>query len=243
MAGAGYKSFTSGDILTASQVNTYLMDQNIVNFASTAARSSAIPSPWKGLTTFLSDNNRIEIYDGSAWKTVYTQIFASSSARASALPSPPEGLMTYLSDDKRLEVYNGTAWKIVYLPPTAYTPTLNNAVRSSGSLYYSVAGNTMFIQGVLTMTSVSGAADISLPSGFTYNTNSWISRAITGINYYTIGAVNYIGTCDYASATTARFIVFNASGTYTSASTFSSTVPATWASGDKISVNMTVQIA
>jgi hypothetical protein len=200
MAGLGYKLFASGEVLTAANLQGYAVDQS-------------------------------------------TMVFASSAARTTALATPSQGMVTLLTDDNRIEVYNGTAWKIVYLPPMAYTPTLTSAVRSSGSLYYSVAGNTMFIQGVLTMTSVSGAADMSLPSGFTYNTNSWISRAITGINYYTIGANNYIGTCDYASATTARFVVFNASGTYTTVSTFSSTIPATWASGDKISVNMAIALA
>ena len=70
MAGAGYKSFTSGDVLTASQVNTYLMDQAVMTFASSAARGSAIASPSEGMSTYLSDANRMEIYDGATWKTV-----------------------------------------------------------------------------------------------------------------------------------------------------------------------------
>lgn len=70
MAGAGYKNFTSGDVLTASQVNTYLMDQAVMLFASAAARTTALPSPAEGLTSYLTDSNRMEIFDGSVWRTV-----------------------------------------------------------------------------------------------------------------------------------------------------------------------------
>ena len=41
MAGAGAKLFVSGDVLTAAQVNTYLMDQAVMVFASAAARDAA----------------------------------------------------------------------------------------------------------------------------------------------------------------------------------------------------------
>jgi hypothetical protein len=63
------KVFVSGEILTASDVNTQLMDQTIMTFAGTAARGSAIPSPTEGMTTYLQDSDIVSIYDGSAWKT------------------------------------------------------------------------------------------------------------------------------------------------------------------------------
>jgi hypothetical protein len=37
MAGAGANLFVSGNVLTAAQVNTYLMDQTIMRFASDVA--------------------------------------------------------------------------------------------------------------------------------------------------------------------------------------------------------------
>jgi hypothetical protein len=67
MAGAGFKTWVDGDILTAGDVNTYLMDQAVMVFADAAARSSAITSPTEGMVTFLKDNNLFQVYDGSAW--------------------------------------------------------------------------------------------------------------------------------------------------------------------------------
>jgi hypothetical protein len=68
MAGLGKKTFTAGDVLIAGDVNGYLMDQTVMNFASAAARSSAIPVPSTGMTSYRSDINQIESYDGSSWR-------------------------------------------------------------------------------------------------------------------------------------------------------------------------------
>jgi len=67
MAGLGRKVFTAGDVLTASDVQSYLMDQTVMNFAGTAARASAIATPTEGMVTYLADTNAVEVYDGAAY--------------------------------------------------------------------------------------------------------------------------------------------------------------------------------
>jgi hypothetical protein len=67
MAGAGKKTFTAGETLTASDVNTYLMEQSVMVFGGTAARSSAIPTPSDGMVTYNQTNNALEAYNGSEW--------------------------------------------------------------------------------------------------------------------------------------------------------------------------------
>jgi hypothetical protein len=68
MAGAGYRLFNTGDILTAAQVNNYLMQQSVMVFASAAARTTAISGVLaEGMITYLQDTNALEVYDGSAW--------------------------------------------------------------------------------------------------------------------------------------------------------------------------------
>ena len=42
MAGAGYKLFNTGDVLTAAQVNTYLQQQTVMVFADATARTAAL---------------------------------------------------------------------------------------------------------------------------------------------------------------------------------------------------------
>ncbi len=68
MAGAGYKLFNTGDVLTAAQVNTYLMEQTVMVFADAAARTSALSGVLtEGMVSYLKDTNAVEKYDGSAW--------------------------------------------------------------------------------------------------------------------------------------------------------------------------------
>jgi hypothetical protein len=65
-AGQGFKTFTTGEVLTAGDVNGYLM-QGINVFASTAARDAAITSPQEGQFAFTKDTNGLWYYDGAAW--------------------------------------------------------------------------------------------------------------------------------------------------------------------------------
>jgi hypothetical protein len=67
MAGAGFRTFAAGEVLTAANVNTYLMQQSIMSFAGTAARASAITSPVEGYMTYLQDTDQLSYYTGSAY--------------------------------------------------------------------------------------------------------------------------------------------------------------------------------
>jgi len=56
------KVFVAGEILTAADVNTNLMDQAVMVFDDAAARTAAIPSPVEGMVTYLKDTDNLEKY-------------------------------------------------------------------------------------------------------------------------------------------------------------------------------------
>jgi hypothetical protein len=69
MAGAGYKTFLDGEVLEAVEVNTYLMDQVIMVFPSSAARDSALGgNVAEGMFSYLTDTNSFQFYDGAGWQ-------------------------------------------------------------------------------------------------------------------------------------------------------------------------------
>lgn len=76
MAGAGFRTFAVGEVLTANNVNTYLMQQAVMVFATAAARSSAITAPSEGMVTYLSDSNSLWYYSGTAWVQIVTDPLA-----------------------------------------------------------------------------------------------------------------------------------------------------------------------
>ncbi len=68
MAGAGFKLFQNGSVLLASEVNTFMMEQQIMVFAGTAARGTALPSPSEGMFAFLKDTDTLTYFDGTDWQ-------------------------------------------------------------------------------------------------------------------------------------------------------------------------------
>lgn len=71
MAGAGYKNFVDGDILTATQVDTYLMEQAVMVFDNATARTTALSGVVaEGMISYLKDTNAVEKYDGSSWSAI-----------------------------------------------------------------------------------------------------------------------------------------------------------------------------
>jgi hypothetical protein len=67
---AGWFDFVNGQTLPASRVQDYLMDQTVMVFASSAARTTALPSPTAGMVTYLIDSGNLWFYTGSAWTLV-----------------------------------------------------------------------------------------------------------------------------------------------------------------------------
>jgi hypothetical protein len=70
-AGQGFKTFTSGDVLTAADVNGYLM-QGVNVFANATERDAEITSPQEGQFAYLKDTNVTTYYTGSAWANLDT---------------------------------------------------------------------------------------------------------------------------------------------------------------------------
>ena len=80
MAGAGVKLFTAGSQLTATEVNTYLMDQVVAYFADSAARDAAFggagePNLSAGRLAYLFSDNKLYLYDNTNnWVEIGAQI-------------------------------------------------------------------------------------------------------------------------------------------------------------------------
>ena len=97
MAGAGYKLFNTGDVLTAAQVNTYLMEQTVMRFATTTARDTALSGVLaEGMICYIDADNNLYKYTGSAWVNI-------DSGSTSPLTTKGD-IYTYSTTDARLAV-------------------------------------------------------------------------------------------------------------------------------------------
>jgi len=69
MAYQGRKVVNAGEVFSASDMNSTI-DQTVMVFAGTAARSSAVPTPTEGMVSYLEDVNEVQFFDGSVWGSV-----------------------------------------------------------------------------------------------------------------------------------------------------------------------------
>jgi len=75
MAGAGVRVFQPGEVLTASNVNSYLQDQVVARFANAAARDAAFggvgqPTLEEGRVCYLDSTNALQFYSGTQWVSI-----------------------------------------------------------------------------------------------------------------------------------------------------------------------------
>ena len=104
MAGAGFKDFVAGEVLTANDVDTYLMQQSLMVFADATARDAAITSPSEGMFAFLTGTDLLTYYDGSAWQE-FTSGGGGVTISPTAPTDPDEGDLWWDSDDGKMFVY------------------------------------------------------------------------------------------------------------------------------------------
>jgi hypothetical protein len=108
MAGLGRKVFAPGEVLTATNVQNYLMDQAVQVYAGTAARGSAIGSATtQGMVAYLADVNSVQMATGTAtWVNVDSlPIVAGTATRDALYPSPVAGNTVFRSDTGNMESY------------------------------------------------------------------------------------------------------------------------------------------
>lgn len=80
MAGAGWRTFTVGQLLTAAQVQTYLQDQVVQVYADTTARSSALGTAVSaGMVSFGTTLGGLDVYNNGVWTGLnYTTVSANT---------------------------------------------------------------------------------------------------------------------------------------------------------------------
>ena len=56
---AGFKVWSTGDLVNASDFNSYLQEQVVMRFDDSTARDSAVTSAEEGMFCFLKDTNTL----------------------------------------------------------------------------------------------------------------------------------------------------------------------------------------
>lgn len=78
------KTFTSGSILTATDVNTYLMNQAVQTFTDATDRDTQIPSPTNGTIVYLTTPDQFYIRRNTQWRPIPSGLLPDTDDSTSA---------------------------------------------------------------------------------------------------------------------------------------------------------------
>lgn len=187
MAGAGYKLFSTGEVLTAANVNTYLMQQTVMVFASAAARTTALSGVLaEGMISYRTDSKVLEIYNGTSWVDFSGDITGITTAANSGLSGGATSgtvtltLATTAKGDLLVGTGSGTA---AVLPiGTTNQTIIVDSTTTTGFKYASSAQSTLTAKGdILT------ASAANTPARQAVGTDSYIlmadSTQTNGLNW------------------------------------------------------------
>jgi hypothetical protein len=240
--GSGYRVFTAGEVLTASNVQNYLQDQAVMVFGGTAARSSAIGTAnfEEGMLTYLTDVDKLQVYTGAAFADVYpaaatnqglTLINTTSFSGVASVSLPADSFTTtydtYILYAKFTAMTADSAI-FVRLRKAGTDATGNNYYFSSrgytaaGVSFDSVMNPTtdgFFIQDVDTGSSIKPTfAKIELlnpkVTEFTSVFTQFVGATTGGVNVMQYGGGQH-GVSDTYDSATVRAVAGNISGTLT----------------------------
>ena len=131
-AGLGFKTFTTGEVLTAADTNGYLM-QGVLVFASAAARDAAITSPQEGQCCYLKDTDAVLTYSGAAWvgfddsNAIQNTIVDAKGDIVAASGSDTPARLAVGNNGETLVADSSTSTGLRYQVPVNANPVLNSA--------------------------------------------------------------------------------------------------------------------
>lgn len=83
MAGLGRKVFTAGEVLTAANVQGFLMDQAVQVYDDATDRETVLgANATEGMVTYLKDQNTVQVFDGTSYVVVTSDPTLTNKADA-----------------------------------------------------------------------------------------------------------------------------------------------------------------
>lgn len=168
------QTMVAGTTITAAWANANVRDQVVTPFANAAARASAVITPIEGMVSYLTDTDRLEMWDGATWSDVAHLRMAATQGTGDAVVRPSSGANQTTAQAKAGPhvIQAGSAVKttsggnVTITFPTAYTGGVYSVMLTPGDQADPIAFlkiNSTTLAGVTVR--VYDAAGVSIPDG------------------------------------------------------------------------------
>lgn len=176
---SGYRTWTPGEVITASNVQDYLQDQTVMVFASNAVRSTAVIVPTEGMLSWLEDDNKYQYYDGSAWQDLITDLTGGTAGQ----PYVSQGASPATFGDMKAE-YIATTINAKTADYTIVAADANTIIETSGTAHVTLTFDDVLATGDAVQVVRNGAGSAILAAGSGVTSWAGIGTANTAAEFY-----------------------------------------------------------
>lgn len=244
--GSGFKDWAAGDVLTAADVDGYLMRQTVMTFADASARDTALSGVLdEGMVAYLEDVNALTVYNGSAWVAVIdSDVLTVDTAnnRVGINDSTPSYALDVTGDINATGALRIGGAAIG--ESTTFTPSWTNFTpgNATESWTYTQVENFVYVVGITTLgstSSVTGNPILAEPTG----SSAAGSNAAQGtVEYFQSGTARVFGTT-ITTGGDFSFVYFIVETGLIKRAGVTATAPFTWATGDQIRASIVYQVS
>jgi hypothetical protein len=189
-AGLGFRTFNTGDVLSAADTNGYLM-QGIWVFANATARDAAVTSPQEGNACYLKDTDTIQVYSGSTWAAQ-----SASNPISGNIVDAKGDLIAATAADTVARLAVGTNGQVLTADSTAATGLAWASAGASGG-FTELGSGTLATTGTTLSTINQGYKDLVLILRDFYPS---VSSNGVRIRFNGVTANSYLASCLSSSA-------------------------------------------
>lgn len=149
-----FKDFAAGDILTASDVDTFLMRQSVMIFDDATDRTTQLGTAVaEGMMSYTKDDNAVQVYDSSQWVAVDTTISSINGTAVQYTLTSSTALAYELqgTDQGKMLQFTGSSATITISTATAFTAGQRVEIIDDGGGMTITAGSTVELAGAGTL--------------------------------------------------------------------------------------------
>ena len=188
MAG-GYKLWSTGEVVTATNLQSYIQNQTVMVFTDSTARTTALSGVVAaGMISYLTGTNSLETYNGTTWTangtgdvtTTGTQTLTNKTLTLPAIDNFILGYATTATAGGTTTLTNASVNQQLFTGTSTQTVTMPVASTMTIGTRYLIENNST---GIVTVQSSGANTIVAIPGGMSVKITSILNSGTTAASW------------------------------------------------------------